>query len=183
MAADPKLIELLSYYREGELHGAELLLRLLKKMDDDPQAQIKMTLHASDEARHAWMWTKRISDLGAVPVPVNSGYQDRIGIRTIPRTIVDLLALTVVVEERSFARYTEHAARPGTDPETLKVLQEVTKDEKWHQSWIQEKLASLAAEKGLEERAAEMLEKYREIDREVYRELRAMETEAFGEAV
>jgi rubrerythrin len=183
MAADPRLIELFSYYREGELHGAELLLRLMKKMDHDPEAQIKMTKHAADEARHAWLWTKRIHELGAVPVPVSKGYQDRIGIRTIPRKIIDLLALTVVVEERSFARYTEHAARPDTDPETRKVLEEVTADEKWHQSWIQEKLATLAAETGEEERVAEMLEKYREIDREVYKELRAMEAEAFGEAV
>lgn len=183
MAADPRLIEMMSYYREGELHGAELLLRLLKKMDFDPEAQIKMTCHAADEARHAWLWTKRIHDLGAVPVPVNKGYQDRIGTRTIPRTIVDLLALTVVVEERSLARYTEHAARPDTDPETLQVLKEVTGDEKWHMSWINEKLAEIAAKEGQEERAAEMLEKYREIDRQVYKELRAMEVEAYGEAV
>jgi bacterioferritin (cytochrome b1) len=182
MSADPRLIELFSYYREAELHGAELLLRLLKKLDDDPKGQIKMTLHAADEARHAWLWTKRINELGAKPVPVGRGYQDRIGMRTIPRKVVDLLALTVVVEERSLARYKEHAARPDTDPETLAILNEVTQDEKWHMSWIQEKLASLAAETGDEARAAEMLEKYREIDREVYGELRAMEAEAFGEA-
>ncbi len=183
MAADPRTIELFSYYREAELHGAGLLLRLLKLLDDDPQAQIKMTLHAADEARHAWLWTKRISDLGATPVNVASGYQTRIGIRTVPRKVLDLLALTVVVEERSLARYKEHAARPGVDPETLAVLKEVTGDEKWHMSWIQEKLASLAEETGQQERAAEMLEKYREIDREVYGELRDLEAEAFGEAV
>lgn len=178
MTADPRLIELMSYYREAETHGAELLLRILRKMDDDPQAQIKMTLHAADEARHAWLWTKRIHELGATPVPVSHGYQDRIGTRTIPRKVIDLLALTVVVEERSLARYKEHAARPDTDPETLAILEEVTGDEKWHMSWIREKLASLAAETGDEARAAEMLEKYREIDREVYGELRAMEVAA-----
>jgi len=181
MAADPRLVELLSYYREGELHGAALLLRLMKKLDDDPKSQIKMTRHAADEARHAWLWTKRIADLGAVPVPVKSGYQQRIGIRTIPRSVLDLLALTVVVEERVFERYTEHAARPDTDPETRRVLEEVSKDEVWHQSWVQEKLASLAAETGQEEHTAEVLERYREIDRDVYTELRTMEAQAFGE--
>ena len=103
MAADPRLIELFRYYREGELHGAELLLRLIKKMDHDPQAQIKMTLHAADEARHAWLWTKRIHELGAVPVPVSKGYQDRIGMRTIPRKIRSLARERVSARPRAMS--------------------------------------------------------------------------------
>ena len=30
MPADPRMLEMLSYYRDAELHGASLLLRLIK---------------------------------------------------------------------------------------------------------------------------------------------------------
>lgn len=48
MGADPRMLELMSYYREAELHGASLLLRLVKLMDADPDAQVKLTLHIAD---------------------------------------------------------------------------------------------------------------------------------------
>jgi rubrerythrin len=179
MNPDPRMVELMSYYRDAELHGATLLLRLTKLMDD-PDAQVKLSLHLAEETHHAWLWTKRITDMGGEPMKVSGGYQTRIGMRTVPRTLVDLLALTVVVEERAYARYQEHAARPGVDEETLKVLGEVTKDEKWHISWVRGKLFELAGEAGGEERANAALEKYREIDREVYQELADREREVFG---
>src|SRR4026209_1617498 len=144
MAADPRIVELFSYYRDAELHGANLLLRLIKLMDD-PDAQVKLSLHVAEETNHAWLWTKRITDLGGQPMRVLDGYQTRIGRRTVPRSLIDLLALTIVVEQRAVARYNEHAARPNVDEETLKVLAEVTKDEKWHISWVKGKLEEIAA--------------------------------------
>ncbi len=183
MAPDPRLVELFSYYRDAELHGSNLLLRLMKLMDD-PDAQVKLALHLSEETHHAWLWTKRITDMGGVPMRLDDGYQKRIGMRTVPRSLVDLLALTVVVEERSFARYQEHAARPGVDEETLAILREVTKDEKWHIAWVKGKLDEIAAaEAGGRERAEQMMTRYREIDRIVYGELAAKERAAFGDAV
>lgn len=180
MTADPRMIEMMSYYRDAELHGATLLLRLIKLMDD-ADSQVKLSLHLAEETQHAWLWTNRIKQLGGEPMKVLDGYQKRIGLRTIPKTLVDLLALTVVVEERSFARYQEHAERPGVDPDTLEVLKSVTKDEKWHIAWIRAKLMELAAEDGSEDKALAALEKYRQIDEQVYAELRAKETAAFGE--
>jgi hypothetical protein len=44
---------LLSYYREAELRGADLLQRLLRKTDD-PDLQLNLTHHFADEAPHAW---------------------------------------------------------------------------------------------------------------------------------
>lgn len=177
---DPRMIELMSYYRDAELHGATLLLRLIKMMDD-PDAQVKLAAHLADETRHAWLWTKRINDLGGEPQPVGDGYQSRIGLRTVPRSLIDLLALTIVVEERSLDRYLEHAARPNVDEETLSVLQEVSHDEKWHIAWIRNKLEDLAAEEeGGAQKAAAALEKYQEIDRQVYEGLLALERETFG---
>lgn len=183
MATDPRMIELFSYYRDAELHGAALLLRLIKLMRDDDDAQVKLTLHIAEETHHAWLWTKHITDLGGTPMSISDGYQSRIGLRTVPRKLVDLLALTVVVEERSFERYQEHATRPDVDETTRAILQQVTKDEKWHISWVKGKLDELAAETDEAGRASEMMEKYRDIDREVYGALRTKEAEAFGEAL
>jgi len=180
MAADPRIIEMMSYYRDAELHGATLLLRLIKIMEDG-DSQIKLSLHLAEETRHAWLWTNRIKELGGEPMKVLDGYQKRIGMRTVPRTLLELLALTVVVEERSFARYQEHAGRPGLEPETLEVLREVTKDEKWHIAWIRGKLMEIAASEGGEALAEAAIEKYRKIDEQVYGELRAKEIAAFGE--
>jgi bacterioferritin (cytochrome b1) len=182
MAADPRVIEMMSYYRDAELHGATLLLRLIKLIDDDPDAQVKLSLHLAEETHHAWLWTNRIKELGGEPMKILDGYQKRIGMRTVPRSLLDLLALTVVVEERSFARYQEHAKRPGVDAATLQVLSEVTKDEKWHISWIRGKLLEIAAQEGGPEVAEAAMERYRQIDEQVYGELRAKEIAAFGEA-
>jgi hypothetical protein len=66
------------------------------------------------------------------------------------------------------------------DPETLEVLREVTKDEKWHISWIKGKLYELADAEGDRARADAALEKYREIDRQVYGALLEKERETFG---
>lgn len=182
METDPRLFLLMSYYRDAELRGANLLYRLMSHLDD-PGSQVKLSKHFAEETHHAWLWTKRIHDLGGSPSKVGDGYQTRIGLRTVPRNLLDILALTVVVEERSLARYTEHAARPNVDEGTRDVLCQVSQDEKWHIAWIRKKLEEIAAE--TEDGVARMhesLAKYREVDEQVYRELLALEKSTFGEA-
>jgi bacterioferritin (cytochrome b1) len=177
MSVAEKQILIFSFYRDAELRGARLLFNLLGHIKE-PDAQIKMSKHLADETRHAWLWTKRIADLGGSPVQVDDGYQRRLGLRTgVPKSIIDLLALTVVVEERAQARYNSHAALPNVDPETLEVLKAVTEDENWHLSWIEKKLREIAHANGEDERANEALERYRAIDREVYATLAAEEAE------
>lgn len=180
MQTDPRMFLLMSYYRDAELRGANLLYRLMSHLEDG-DSQIKLSKHLAEETHHAWLWTKRIKELGGVPSTVGDGYQTRIGLRTVPRTLLEILALTVVVEERSLARYSEHAARPDVDPETLAVLRQVSQDEKWHISWIRKKLEQIAAESedGREKMEA-ALEKYRSIDDQVYRELQALEQQVFS---
>lgn len=180
MSVDPRMIHLYSYYRDAELRGATLLLKLIMRIDDT-EAQVKLSRHLADETRHAWLWTKKIADLGATPIRVDDGYQTRIGHEVgIPRTLIDLFALTVVVEERAQRRYLEHARRPDVDPDILHLLHEVTKDEKWHISWIKNKLCDLAQATGGEAKMLATLERYREIDRKVVDALLAKEREAFG---
>jgi len=182
MAADPRLFLLMSYYRDAELRGANLLFRLMSHLDD-ADSQVKLSLHLADETRHAWLWTKRITDLGGAPTRIADGYQTRIGLRVVPRNLIDILALTVVVEERSQQRYTEHAQRHDIDPETLAILQEVTKDEKWHIAWIRAKLEEIAEAEGATDKMHEALARYQEIDRQVYAELLAKERALFNEPV
>jgi bacterioferritin (cytochrome b1) len=174
---EEKLVRIFSFYRDAELRGARLLFNLMGHIKD-ADSQIKFSKHLADETRHAWLWTKRIADLGGEPLTVDDGYQRRLGLRTgIPKTVVDLLALTVVVEERAQSRYTAHLALPDVDPETREVLKAVTEDESWHLSWIEKKMREVAREQGSEARADEALERYRAIDREVYAQLAADEAE------
>ena len=175
MSATEKQILIFSFYRDAELRGARLLFNIIGHLKDG-DSQLKMTKHLSDETRHAWLWTRRIADLGGSPVFVPDGYQRRLGMRIgVPRGIVEVLGLTVVVEERAQSRYMAHAALPNVDPDTLAVLKGVTEDETWHLSWIEKKMREIAREEGSEGKADEILKRYREIDREVYVTLAADE--------
>lgn len=177
---DPKLIQLFSYYRDAELRGATLLLKLTARVED-PESQVKLSRHLADETRHAWLWTKRVTDLGYEPVHVEDGYQTRIGRAVgIPRSLTDLFALTVVVEERAQRRYLEHARRRDVDAETLDILHEVIKDEKWHIGWINDELHGMARANGGESALRDTLYRYRDIDKQVVADLVAKEREAFG---
>jgi bacterioferritin (cytochrome b1) len=169
-----------SYYRDAELRGAGLLFRLLRMLDDG-EAQTRLTEHLADEVRHAWLWTERIREMGAHPFTVEDGYQVRIGRRAgLLRKPVDLLALTVVVEQRALRRYMEHLARADTPEATRRVLVEVSRDEGWHIDWIRRKARELATREGDPDRLEGAIERFREIDRVVVEELESYERELLG---
>jgi rubrerythrin len=171
---------LYSYYRDGEIHGSGLLFRLLRWWKD-PNAQTMLSEHLSDETRHAWLWTQLIKEYGATPVEIEDGYQTRLGKRVgVVRNLVDLLALTVVVEQRALRRYTEHLKRDDVPERTREVLRQVTKDEGWHVDWIRQEGRKLAKEAGTPERFEEALARFRAIDREVFAELEEKERSWFG---
>jgi bacterioferritin (cytochrome b1) len=177
MSSIDKQILVFSVYRDAELRGARLLFNLLGHLKDG-DSQLKLAKHLADETRHAWLWTRRIADLGGNPLILADGYQRRLGLRTgVPKTVVELLALTVVVEERAQSRYMAHAALPNVDEPTREVLKAVTEDETWHLSWIEKKMREIAHEEGDESEADEALERYRAIEREVYATLAADEAE------
>src|ERR1700694_2229763 len=144
MSAVDKQILIFSVYRDAELRGARLLFNLIGHMKDG-DSQLKMAKHLADETRHAWLWTRRIADLGGTPLILADGYQRRLGLRTgVPKSVVELLALTVVVEERAQNRYQAHAALPNVDEATREVLKSVTEDEAWHLAWIEREMRMLA---------------------------------------
>jgi rubrerythrin len=167
-------ILLFNYYRDAELQGADLLARLLQHTDD-PDLQIKLTRHLADEARHAWLWTERIMELGGKVTRVSDGYQRQLRKRVgIPTSVLDLLALTYVVEERAQKRYREHAVRPGVDPKTAALIQAMNEDEEWHLTWVGEKLKELEDAEG-KGRCAAALARYRALENEVYAQLETEE--------
>jgi bacterioferritin (cytochrome b1) len=177
MSAIDKQILIFSVYRDAELRGARLLFNLIGHMKDG-DSQLKMAKHLADETRHAWLWTRRIADLGGTPLMLADGYQRRLGTRLgVPKGVIELLALTVVVEERAQSRYMAHSALPDVDAETREVLKAVTEDETWHLSWIEKKMREIAREEGAESKADEALDRYRTIEREVYATLAADEVE------
>lgn len=171
-----------SYYRDAELRGSNLLYLLLRVLAD-PESQVALSEHLADETRHAWLWTERIRELGAVPVPIDDGYQVRIGRRAgRPRKAIELLALTVVVEQRALRRYQEHLRRSDVPERTLEVLRAVTRDEGWHIDWVRKKARELAAAEGDPELFERLLEKYRHIDREVMDEIDDLERRLLASA-
>jgi len=180
VTADPTnqspLLLTLNFYRDAELQGARLLLNLHRHLRD-ADSQMKLTRHLADEARHAWLWTQRICDLGGTPAAVASGYQRRMGQKAgVPSNVTELLALTLVAEKRALERYRAHAARPDVDADTLGVLNAVARDEGWHLGWVEAKLRELSSSCGGAERVEELLERYGAIDREVYAGLEAYES-------
>jgi bacterioferritin (cytochrome b1) len=164
-----------SYYRDAELRGSNLLYLLLRVLEDG-ESQVALSEHLADETRHAWLWTERIRELGASPLAIDDGYQVRIGRRAgRPLRAIELLALTVVVEQRALRRYQEHLKRDGVPERTREVLRAVTKDEGWHIDWVRKKARELAAGEGAASLFDELVEKYRRIDREVMDEIEELE--------
>jgi len=174
------LIKIFSYYRDAEIRGAALLMKMMARIKD-PEAQVLFTRHIDDETRHAWLWTKRIKDEGGLPVAVPDGYQRRLGKALgIPSSMADLFALTVVAEERAQQRYLEHLRSPSCDAKTQKVLRAVTRDEKWHIAWMEEFLIDMARADGIEDDVRETFARYREIEERVFGEMKEIEREWIG---
>ena len=173
-------ILLFNYYRDAELRGADLILRLINHTES-AQLQENLARHLADETEHSWKWTERIRALGGQPVRIVDGYHRHLRRKAgLPSHLVDLLALTYVVEERADKRYEEHASRADVDPETLEVLQEMRKDEDWHLTRVGEALKELEKTVGAEKVAA-ALERYRALEAEAFAEMLADEQKALRE--
>jgi len=141
-------IRLLNYYRAAELRGAELLQRLLRR-SDDPDLQIALTHQLADETRHVQLWTELICELGGAPAVIRKSDRQHLRWRAgRPTTVLELLALVWVVEERLRHCYREHVARRGEDARIVAVLQSITADEDWHLAGVQSCLAKQEKKEG-----------------------------------
>jgi len=176
------MIRQLSYYRDAELRGAGLLLHMNSR-EDDASARTNLTRHIADESRHAWLITKRIADLGAAPVAVEDGYQTRMARAAgVPRTLLELYAVTLVAEERARARYAAHLESGAGDAGTIDLLRAISADEVWHLQWVHRRLQAFVAEVGAAHVEA-TLGRYRAADAAVTADLAALEREVLGFAL
>lgn len=161
---------LLSYYRESELAGALLFGKLARRTRDD-ELRIHLTEHCAEEAVHAWLWTQTLVKLGATPYRVSETYQSRYCARIgIPKTILEVLALTQVFEKRVMRQFSAHRRKAGTHPEVVATLKRMMDDEVGHIDWVRKKLDE-CARKGEGDVEATM-KRFEEMDAEVYREVR-----------
>ncbi len=176
---DPRMIRLLNYYRDAELHGAGLLM-YMAEIEREPSAVAKLTRHIADETRHAAIITRHISDLGGKPQRVCDGYQRRMArAGGIPRTLLELYAATHVAESRAQARYTAHLRSVHADPHTASILRSISSDEEWHLTWVDGRLRDFAAINGRPTIDA-ALRRFRDADAVVCADLAGLERETFG---
>jgi rubrerythrin len=142
-ALNTHLGPLLNAYRSAELHGALLMGKLARRVDD-PEIKQFLTHHFADEARHAWMWTEVLQQIGEplreVPDAYQQAYSRAAG---LPSDLIDLLATTLVLERRSLATYEEHLTVPGMPAPVCVALERIIVEERRHLAWLEERLDAM----------------------------------------
>jgi hypothetical protein len=137
--ADLELIWILNQYRGAEIRGAGVILRL-GRLASESTVRANLSRHLRDEAIHAWRWTKAIVQLGGDVIDVDDPYQAKLGSNFgIPRSLTELLAVTVVSERRGVTQYEEHLHQ-GAPALVERTLEGILKDERWHVEWIEGEL-------------------------------------------
>jgi demethoxyubiquinone hydroxylase (CLK1/Coq7/Cat5 family) len=129
-------LQVLSYYRAGELAGSVLFGTIALHTTVDA-IRAPLTKHCLEEAEHAWLWTKTIEDLGETPVKVTRTYQTEYGLEFgMPKNTLEVLCLTQVLERRVLRHFRRHLARKGTAPAIRATLQKMIDDEAGHIGWV-----------------------------------------------
>ncbi|MGH9360940.1 MAG: ferritin-like domain-containing protein [Thermoanaerobaculia bacterium] len=155
----------LSFYRQSELDGALLLGRVARAAAD---GELLHTLvrHCAEEARHAWLWSEALRELGLAPVRIHRSYQSLYAEKgLLPRSLLEVLALTHVFERRVDRWFRDEWGKSGTPEPVRRTIQVLLRDEEDHLAWVGRWLA------GREEEAGRLLAAYTAVDDEVYREL------------
>jgi rubrerythrin len=156
----------LSYYRASELAGALLFGRLARRCSD-PELRYFLTEHFSEEARHSWYWTKAIHRLGLEPIQITETYQSfyaqEIG---IPTSMVEILLLTKIFEERIYMHFTKHAKQKDLHPIVKTTLKKMLSDEDGHLDWVIKKLEMYKKSENIN--VAALNKKYKAIDKKIY---------------
>jgi hypothetical protein len=162
---------LLSFYRASEINGSLFFGQLARSIPPGP-LQRDMTRHFSDEAAHAWLWTRTVERLGTSPRRIDGAYQDQyLAAAGIPANVMEVLAITHVFERRVMNQYSRHLHAPGVHPEIAGTLRAIMDDEKWHLKWVHDALQGLEPEYG-KDAVAQAVARYAAADAEVYRKIR-----------
>jgi rubrerythrin len=156
---------LLNWYRQSELEGALLLGRMVR-VADDPYLIAELTRHAADEARHAWLWQRTITQLGLPSVRILRSYQSfYVAEGVMPQRIGEVLALTHVFERRVDLEFAEQLRSGDFAEPVLRTFKALLHDEQRHLSWVAQWLAR-------QPNVLPTVERYSDIDRTVSTRLR-----------
>ncbi|SCL14733.1 tRNA isopentenyl-2-thiomethyl-A-37 hydroxylase MiaE (synthesis of 2-methylthio-cis-ribozeatin) [Micromonospora nigra] len=137
---------MLNQYRAAEVHGAGAIMRMAR-LADTAKLRSDLSRHLRDEAVHAWLWTKAIEELGGEVVDVPQPYQARLSAHFgIPKTLTDMLALTLASEKRGLAEYELHVGQDDLPQAIRRPMKAIIRDEAWHVSYIEEALQERARE-------------------------------------
>lgn len=143
-------ISLLNFYRASELHGG-LILGQIARRTRDPRLIPSLTRHSAEGVMHAALLTETIVAIGGTPEPVRDTYQARYAEAVgTPASVVEVLALTQVFEQRVFSHFTRHLRVPGIHPAVAATLRRMIHEKRWHVSrvkaWLDERAKERAQE-------------------------------------
>jgi hypothetical protein len=160
---------LLSYYAASEMAGG-LLFGKLARWTADGELRARLTWHAAEEMRHAWVWTEALLALGGLPEAVVETYQSRYFAAVgVPGGEIDVLALTHVFETRVAWHLSAHLAFGGAHRRVAQALRTVLADEGAHLGWVRDRLAS-CSERGLADDVRRALDRFSILDARIYRD-------------
>ncbi len=161
---------ILSYYRASELAGSLLFGKLAMYTDID-ELRIPLTEQCSEEAKHAWLLTETIHNLGEVPLKITDTFQSEIAKEFgMPRNILEILCLTQVFEERVLDHYINHMNMKGLNPRIKQTLQSMIADEEGHVDWIEKELGRYIDKNGASQ-VNQCMKRIRTIDKIVHNKL------------
>ena len=168
---DENLQWLLSFYRTSEINGALFFGQLARRLKPG-DIQMDLTHHFADEAQHARYWTDTLHALGAEPLKIAECYQDRyLKEAGLPVNLMEVLAVTLVFEQRVIRQYHEHLSVTHTQlAPVAETLERIMADERWHIAWVRKALATKRERHG-DECVDAAIARFRAADDHIYESL------------
>jgi demethoxyubiquinone hydroxylase (CLK1/Coq7/Cat5 family) len=158
---------LLSYYRSSEINAALFFGRIARTIRPG-RLQAEVTHHFADEANHAQYWTDCVNDLGANPIKLRDTYQDQyLEAMGTPANLMEVMAITQVLEKRVIGHYHQHLRVPGLHPRIRQTIEQIMLDERWHIEYVRDALAGMEGRYGAQH-IADTLARFGRGDEEVY---------------
>lgn len=182
MQASERDLWLLNFYRNSELHGALLMGRLARSLEDTTLLA-HATRHCATEARHAALLGEAIVRLhGRIDPGLKTVQEHYAGQGGIPRSIVDLLVLSEVLERRVLTTYRAHVARSDVHPDVRETLAGILREMEAEEHGAEESWIEAALERHPKDQVEAAEEKWRAVDAAVAAELADAVDARFGAA-
>ncbi|MGH8791331.1 MAG: ferritin-like domain-containing protein [Stackebrandtia sp.] len=158
---------LLSYYRSSEINAALFFGRVARTVKTG-KLQAEVTHHFADEANHARYWNECVNELDANPIKLRESYQDEY-LNTIgmPANLMEVMAITQVLEKRVIGQYRQHLRVPDIHPAVRHTIEKIMVDERWHIQYVRDALTEMEGQYGADY-VNETIDRFTAGDQEVY---------------